>query len=365
MFNHTSTCQKVLLLGLTTGLVAGLFAALSACQVASPVPPQPGEAPAALALTPGAATPAGGPSLDAAASLASLKQVGDLPFYTMTLVGDYGFSPHLQARQSSRPSQASPWGCTVFTAQTPAGERLLARNFDWYVHPALLLFTHPPAGYASASMVDISYLGFDQAITDWRPPALEPLLRAPYLPFDGLNAAGLAVGMMAVPHADGGNDPGKVTLDSLEVIRLLLDRAADVDEALDLLEQVNVDFGDGPPLHYLLADRAGNSAVVEYLDGQPQVLRSPLAWQVSTNFLLAEAQPNGADSACWRYNTATTSLEQAQGILETDQALGLLQQVSQSSGSPTQWSVVYNQSSGAIQVVIRREYNQVHTFQLR
>ena len=36
---------------------------------------------------------------------------------------------------------------------------LLGRNFDWYEHPALILFTDPPDGYASVSMVDISYLG--------------------------------------------------------------------------------------------------------------------------------------------------------------------------------------------------------------
>jgi len=171
--------------------------------------------------------------------------------------------------------------------------------------------------------------------------------------------------MMAVPHAEGGNDPGKVTLDSLEVIRLLLDQAADLDEALALLEQVNVDFGGGPPLHYLLSDRAGRSAVVEFIDGRPQILRSPVAWQVSTNFLLLEETPNGASSSCWRYNTAAQRLDQARGVLEMNQAMGLLQQVSQPGGSATLWSVVYNQSSGAIDVVIHRAYNQVYTFRLR
>ena len=32
------------------------------------------------------------------------------------------------------------------------------RNFDWQYSPALLLFTNPPDGYASVSMVDIEYL---------------------------------------------------------------------------------------------------------------------------------------------------------------------------------------------------------------
>ena len=60
---------------------------------------------------------------------------------------------------------APDWACTTYTAHTPQGETLLARNFDWYRHPAMLLFTDPPDGYASASMVDLSYLGFDGPIT--------------------------------------------------------------------------------------------------------------------------------------------------------------------------------------------------------
>ena len=39
----------------------------------------------------------------------------------------------------------------------------MGRNFDWGLHSALVLFTDPPVpgAYASVSMVDISYLGYD------------------------------------------------------------------------------------------------------------------------------------------------------------------------------------------------------------
>jgi penicillin V acylase-like amidase (Ntn superfamily) len=86
-----------------------------------------------------------------------------------------------------------------------------------------------------------------------------------YIHVRGLTA-GLAVGMMAVDEADSGADPAKATLGELEVIRLLLDRAANVGEALDLLESVNIDFSGGPPLHYFIADASGKSAVVEFVD---------------------------------------------------------------------------------------------------
>ena len=308
-------------------------------------------------------------------SLASLKKISDFPLYSMRYAGDYGFGKHLQDLKDQLSSNATTlvypgitepaFACTGFTARTQQGERLLGRNFDWYRHPALLLFTDPPDGYASASMVDISYLGFAGPIEQDDPAALSELLEAPYLPFDGMNERGLAVGMMAVPHSEGGNDPGKATLDDLEAIRLLLDYAADVDQAIELLGQYNVVWGSGPAIHYLLADAAGNSAVVEYIGGKPQVFRSQQPWQISTNFLFAEVPLARAGEECWRYKKVDTTLSQSQGLLSAEAAMGLLKNVSQTGTTGTIWSVVYNLSRGQVQVVMDRDYEQVYSFELR
>ena len=64
---------------------------------------------------------------------------------------------------------------------------LYGRNFDWQYSPALLLFTDPPDGYASVSMVDIAYLGFDGkkagTVTDLSLTERARLLFAPSWPF--------------------------------------------------------------------------------------------------------------------------------------------------------------------------------------
>jgi uncharacterized protein (DUF885 family) len=311
--------------------------------------------------------------VDESITLASLEGInepdGTIPFYSMHFVGDYGFQEYVQgklvaheAADGSTMTGVLEWSCTTFTARTPQGEAVLARNFDWYRHPTLLLLTDPPDGYASASMVDISYLGFDGPI---RPgDSLEPLLRAPYLPFDGINERGLGVGMMAVPHGEGGTDPGKATLDSLEIIRLLLDNAASVDEALALFDDYNIDWGGGPPLHYLIADASGASAVVELLGGETLVTRSPNPWQVSTNFLFAETPPEQADKVCWRYAKAQTGLQDAGGVLTMSDAMALLEQVSQGGSTATIWSVVYNLTSGEILVSAGRDYQRIYPFTL-
>jgi hypothetical protein len=295
-------------------------------------------------------------------TLASLRRVDDHPLYVMTYYGDYDFKELMQAGASQPTSYQGldhAWACTCFSFLNAEGDVLLGRNFDWYDHPALLLFTDPPGGYASVSMVDISYLGFGREAPSWN--ARRRLLRAPDLPFDGMNECGLAVGMMAVPYADAGRDPQKVTLDSLQAIRLLLDYAQDVDEAISLLQGYNIAWDGGPPLHYLIADADGGSAVVEFVDGQMHVLKSREPWQVSTNFVISEAVPEGAGSDCWRYNTAHEALQDANGNLSPQEAMALLQSVSQAN---TIWSLVYSLSSRDVRVAMNREYDQVHRFRL-
>jgi hypothetical protein len=302
-------------------------------------------------------------------TLASLRQVDDYPLYEMHYDGDYGFGEYLRKGGGALPTPATvlpktgvAYACTCFAALAPGGDAIFGRNFDWYDHPALILFTDSPDGYASVSMVDISYLGYTKEIS--ASADKQALLRAPFLPFDGMNEKGLAMGMMAVDYADGGNDPQKMTLEDLEVIRLALDYARDVPQALELLQNYNVHFGE-VPIHYLVVDRAGNSAVIEYVGGEMRVLPSEQPWQVSTNFIISEVRPEKGQTPCWRYNQASQALKQAGGRLTPDAAMALLQSVSQTGDFPTRWSVVYNLSTGQEQVVMNREYGKRYEFSLK
>jgi hypothetical protein len=297
-------------------------------------------------------------------SLLSFRQVDDYPLYVMHLYGNYGFEDFLAkgilADTSVQPGgQERAWACTVLTTLTAQGNLLLGRNFDWPDRPVLLLFAHPPDGYASVSLVHIWYPGFDSGEPSWS--ARLQLLDAVYSPFDGMNEAGLAVGMMAVPRAETSDDPGKVTIGSLHAMRLLLDRAASVDEAITLLQAYNIEWEGGPPLHYLVADAAGDSAVIEFLDGELVAVRSDDPWQVSTNFVLTGTDPGTARALCERYARASDALLGAKGRLSPGEFMSLLGEVSQMS---TVWSVVYNTGSGSVSVAVGRKYDQVHQFEL-
>jgi hypothetical protein len=298
------------------------------------------------------------------ATLNSLEKVDDFPLYTMHYYGSSGpgLSGTISHEVWTNAQLPATWACSLFAALGDA-DKFYGRNFDWVDSPALLLFTHPTNGYASVSMVDLAYLGFgDKAnrLTELPLDQRQALLNAPALPFDGMNERGLVVGMAAVPDGNTRLDPGKETIDSLQVIRKMLDRAGTVDEAVAVLQQYNIDWGSGPALHYLVADRSGQSALVEFYRGKIHIIPTDKPWHLATNFLVSSVGESAAGQ-CPRYDKIDQRLSTTAGSLDAEEALRLLQDVSQAN---TQWSIVYGLSTGEVIVTLGREYSRTHSFHL-
>lgn len=329
----------------------------------TPAPPSiiPLESPTVASTPVSTSTPrADGLTADEAATLDSLVKIDDYPLYTMRYHGSYDL-PGSSGSTSIRQGQPADWACSLFAVLGNEDNMLYGRNFDWHYSPAVLLYTNPSDGYASASMVDIAYLGFDgpQAADILELPLVErrSLLDAPYLPFDGMNEAGLVIGMAAVPAGGMRPDPAKETVDSLGIIRLMLDRAANVDEALDIIRNYNIDMEGGPPLHYLVADASGVSILLEFYRGEMVVIPAEQDWHAATNFLQSSAG-DSITGQCSRYDQITTVLSEAEGQLNAADSMGLLQDVSQVN---TQWSIIYGITSMQIRLVMGQQYDQVHS----
>lgn len=305
---------------------------------------------------------------DDAGILSSLKQVDEYPLYVMHFEGSYKETAPMDVRPSrfSSSEQFAPsrWACSLFASLADPESSLFGRNFDWRYSPALLLFTDPPDGYASVTMVDIEYLGFErvgaQKLTELSLEERLPLLNAPHWPFDGMNEHGLAIGMAAVPHADRPTDPGKQTIGSLQAIRKMLDHAKNVDEAIKLLDEYNIDMSGGPTIHYLIADASGRAALIEFNQGEMVILPNETLWHQATNFLRS-AHKESAQGECERYDRISAFLSNAEGKITEQEALALLSNVSQDL---TQWSVVYEMSTGDVNVVMGQEWDNVHIFHL-
>jgi hypothetical protein len=256
------------------------------------------------------------------------------------------------------------WGCSLFAALADTENMLYGRNFDWEFSPAILLFTDPQDGYASVSMVDFAFLSYseDQArnLLDLPFENLVSLLDAPYLPFDGMNEMGLAIGMAAVPPGNVEPDPNKQNIGSVSIIREMLDHAANVEEAISIMDDFNINFSGGPPIHYLLADRSGNAVLVEYYKGEIRAIKNTKPWHQATNFLRSAYDDLG-EGHCWRFDAISQSLTELEGELNPQGAIEILEEVAQLN---TQWSIVYSMSTGQVQVAMGRDYNNIYNFQL-
>jgi choloylglycine hydrolase len=214
-------------------------------------------------------------------------------------------------------------------------------------------------------MVDLEFLGIrpEDSMNLTEQPLSERkfLLSAPSMPFDGMNEYGLTVGMAAVPgnyteHAP--YDPTKPTIGSIGILRQALDHARYVDEAVKLFQQYNIDYRGGPLIHYLLADPSGKAVLVEYYQGELFLLPNEGPWHVITNHFRCTAH---GDGGCERYRRLSDRLTEANGQLDSRAAMQMLEEVKQGM---TQWSAVYDMTSGEIQVALGGDYGTVYSFQL-
>ena len=146
----------------------------------------------------------------------------------------------------------------------------------------------------------------------------------------------------------------------LGIIRQILDRASDVGQAVQIFREYNIDMSGSVPIHYLLADRSGKSALVEFYRGKMVVSYNDGPWQHATNFLRASVT-GSPEGQCWRYDRIGKNLGETRGKLTPGNAMDLLASVAQDN---TQWSVIYDYGTGGIQVALDRVYDQVYSFQL-
>jgi hypothetical protein len=302
------------------------------------------------------------------ATVKSLKKINDYPFYTMNYYGNYGFKNFLNTGQypsfsADRGLLESNFSCTCFAAMGNDSCKIFGRNFDFTFHIAILLFTDPEDGYASVSMNYLPALDFSNS----NPPDPDrdraQLLMLPYFPLDGMNECGLAVGIMAVDKTEPPYSANRISLTQLEAVRLLLDYAKDIDEAINLIGKYNIDFGANPG-HFLIADSTGHSAIIEFVKKEMKVIRNTEKWQICTNFIVTGTNaPNNV--GCWRYNKGYSILKTNRGIISDKQAMDILNNVAQGPPYNTMWSMVYNLKTIETGVAIDRNFSEIYNFKIK
>ena len=294
-----------------------------------------------------------------------IVKIDDYPLFVMNYKGDYGFHNYLTAIEENKSrliyqlKDDRKWGCTCFAAMADSS-KIFGRNFDYYHHIALILYAHSPNAYASVSMADISYLGFNEKSNVEELLKSSSILNSPYCTVDGLNEKGVAVGLMMVPEMQPPYDPNKKNLACCDIIRLILDYAASTNEAVSLIQQYNF-IDEKNPSHYLISDCSGTSAIVEFVNKEVKVIRNNEPFQVSTNFIITGSSAPQSTS-CWRYNTAYTMLKNANGEINENKGMNILSSVSQNI---TMWSAVYNMKSFSLDISVDKNYNKIYSVKVR
>ncbi len=233
--------------------------------------------------------------------------------YVMEYRGDYGFDDFLAQggaaddsavadyligflsggfyKKADNEIKPGDFGCTTVCVKDQNGAVYFGRNFDWEKGRAMIVHTVPEDGYESLSTCDLDFLGFgDDYTPDGSMQERIQTLAAIYVPLDGMNEKGLIVAdLMAGDDEETHQKTDKPDLTTTTAIRLLLDRAANVDEAIELLKQYDMNSSIGAAHHFAIADKSGKSVVVEYVNGEMLVTET----NVVTNHYLADCPKKG------------------------------------------------------------------------
>lgn len=308
------------------------------------------------------------------------------------IVGKIGKGLPIKMKSSQVASdgeEMAVFNCTSFQAKNAEGEGFLyGRNYDYFKNPTLVTFSYPKKGYASIGISDMSHFGYkiDKLPDSFFSKVL--CLAAIYAPVDGINEKGLCTSIMALPKQPSQQNTGKHKVGTSVIMRLFLDRCATVDEALELVSQLDIchDVAVGSGYHYMVADANGDCAVIEFdkEDGWKTMVVRKAEGENSmlvTNHLLSEkyysevpdpAVGNPHSRSWWRYETASAFLQEHNGILTVEDAQECLSQVHWKdllwddgvTVEDTQYSAVYDQSTKELVIRDWSDYDTSHHFKL-
>ncbi len=260
--------------------------------------------------------------------------------------------------------------CSTFIAETPEKTYIFGRNLDNQQTDLAVVTTTPKNAYKSVSVVNLSFLGYN---ADYTPEALLDrivTLGVPYFPLDGVNEKGLAVGVLQLQAPPTNQQTDKADIGTTLAIRILLDKAATVKEAVELLGQYDMHASANGCYHIQIADASGDSVVVSYVNNEMVITEKDGNYQAATNFYLHdvpfEYEKQGED----RYELLIKTLSEKNGVLTKEDGMKLLNTVSIKGTPPdeegrvysTQWSSVYDLENAELTLCADRNYEKTYTY---
>lgn len=297
--------------------------------------------------------------------------------------------------------------CSAFTAiNKENGHRFFGRNYDLEETSSMLISVKKSKHrHASISSVDLKFIGLkDGNIKGIFKKCLS--FASIFVPLDGVNDAGVSCGIfMSYQGSDekivptNQNEKGKLNLTSTIMLRTILDKASSTLEAIKIIENSNLHDSGNTSFHYMIADKNGNNAIVEYvnetfgkdLDGTKRKLRiytninkgelgeleNNNDFMVISNFILTkdyyfkEEDKKGLDRYKFMYEFINKDGRNKEGFLSKNDAIDLLKILdrrdwnkkhNQSIYRITPWSALYDLTDSNVIRIPNEEFDDPSKF---
>jgi len=248
--------------------------------------------------------------------------------------------------------------CTTFCIND--GESLVfGRNYDWSIGVGLVMVNR--SGIVKSALIPPTDVPA-QWVSKYGNITFNQYGRG--LPMGGMNEKGLVVEQMWLQETKYPEPDDRGALRELTWIQYQLDNCETVDEVIATDSEVRI-TQESVPIHFLICDARGETAVIEFLEGKMVAHRgedlsfTALANSTYENSVRYLKSCKGFGGEKVIADDSVSSLDRfakaARGVVRYDaaeqggavaRAFGILEEVSQ--GRATRWSIVYDVKNRAI-----------------
>lgn len=271
--------------------------------------------------------------------------------------------------------KAPDFGCSAFTLQEADGNVLMGRNYDFKRDTsAMLVYCEPKDGYKSVAFAALDNISANTPDASMKKKLAT--LTAPFICLDGMNEKGVSIAVLTLDSEPVHQNTGKPVIGTTLVIRLILDRAATTEEAVELLNQYDMFATSGRDYHFYITDASGDGRVVEY-DCESET-REMVATPIRsiTNFFglykdkVLPNQKNGIYGHGKERYDKMEAIFDYEEVYNSDVAWEALKAASQEPSeeevtSNTQWSIVYDDTNLTAEIALRRNWDDVIGYNLK
>lgn len=328
-----------------------------------------------------------------ARTLLSVKEKDDKGIYEVNYAADYKLDELLESGGAATeeelvqyilkimlkglpidvPYEIPNLACSTFVAKTDEGGYIMGRNLDNQETDLAVIRTSPKDGYKSVSVVNLSFLGYNENYTPDKLLDRINMLATAYFPLDGINEKGLAVGVLQLQAPVTAQDSDKPDVGTTVAIRAMLDKCATVEEALDFLRTVDMYAAARGCYHFQISDATGNSVVVSYVNNEMVVTEKKDGILAATNFYLHDVPFEYEKQGMDRYEILIDNLTESKGVLSAQEGMDLLNKAKITGTDPdekgrvysTQWSSIYDLTNPSLTLCADRDYDNAYVYEVK